>query len=270
MRVGIIGTGNMGATLCKGLANQKSYDIYIHDQNKEKAVELANQTKVTVSDSLKAMLEQTTCMILAVKPNVISVVLEEIKALQSTLSLKDSIFVSIAAGVTLKAMEEILGSDQKIIRAMPNTPALVNEGMTAICGNANLGQTEIEMVKTLFKSVGQVEALDESLFHAFIGISGSSPAYVYMFIEAMADAAVVAGMSRDLAYRCAAQAVAGSGKMVVETNTHPGVLKDQVCSPGGTTIEAVKVLEEEGFRGSVIEGVTACIEKSKQLSKKES
>ncbi len=150
---------------------------------------------------------------------------------------------------------------------MPNTPALVGEGMSALCKNSNVTDEELNMIKALFESFGEAEIVSEYLMDTVTGISGSSPAYVFMFIEAMADAAVLAGMPRQQAYKFASQAVMGSAKMVLETGKHPGELKDMVCSPAGTTIEAVKVLEEEGFRAAVIKSIVACIDKSKDMSK---
>lgn len=151
---------------------------------------------------------------------------------------------------------------------MPNTPALVAEGMTAVCPNANVTKQELSNVMLMLQSFGKAEIMPEGLIDAVTGISGSSPAYVFMFIEAMADAAVMYGMPRDKAYLFASQAVLGSAKMVMESGRHPGELKDMVCSPGGTTIEAVAELEKTGLRASVISGVKACIEKSISMTNK--
>ena len=174
--------------------------------------------------------------------------------------------VSIAAGKTIAFIENGLGSSEvKIVRCMPNTPALVGEGCTGVCANKNVEKEELEQVLALIRSFGVAEAVPESLMDVVVGVSGSSPAYVFMFIEAMADQAVAAGMPRKQAYQFAAQAVLGSAKMVLETGMHPGELKDMVCSPGGTTIQAVKVLEEKGMRAAVMDAMEACIEKSRQL-----
>ena len=178
---------------------------------------------------------------------------------------KDCIVVSIAPGKTLAYFEENLGRRVKVVRCMPNTPALVGEGCTGVCANKNVKKEELEQVLALIRSFGVAEAVPESLMDVVVGVSGSSPAYVFMFIEAMADQAVAAGMPRKQAYQFAAQAVLGSAKMVLETGMHPGELKDMVCSPGGTTIQAVKVLEEKGMRAAVMDAMEACIEKSRQL-----
>ena len=153
----------------------------------------------------------------------------------------------------------------KIVRVMPNTPALVGEGMSAVCTNSYVTADEKGAVLQILNSFGKAEIVSESIMDAVTAVSGSSPAYVYMFIEAMADAAVRGGMTRDLAYTFASQSVLGSAKMVLETGKHPGELKDMVCSPGGTTIDAVAVLEETGFRNSVMKAMDACIKKSKSM-----
>ena len=145
---------------------------------------------------------------------------------------------------------------------MPNTPALVGEGMTAVCVNSNVTGQELDTVKQILTACGQVEIISEKLMDVVVGVSGSSPAYVFMFIEAMADAAVADGMPRAQAYRFAAQSVLGSAKMVLDTGIHPGELKDMVCSPGGTTIQAVRVLEEKGLRSAVFEATDTCIKKA--------
>ena len=172
-----------------------------------------------------------------------------------------------AAGVTLDQLARALGHDRKIVRAMPNTPSLVNAGMTSVTPNALVTSEDVADVLNIFRCFGEAEVIAESMIHPVVGVSGSAPAYVFMFLEAMADAAVLGGMPRAQAYKFAAQAVMGSAKMVLETGKHPGELKDMVCSPGGTTIEAVRVLEERGFRSAVIEAMAKCMEKSEKLSK---
>ena len=175
--------------------------------------------------------------------------------------------VSIAAGRTLGYLKEAFGRPElKIVRCMPNTPALVLEGCTGICAGDEVPEEDLEKVVTLMESFGKASVVPERLMDVVVGVSGSSPAYVFMFIEAMADEAVAAGMPRKQAYEFAAQSVLGSAKMVLETEKHPGELKDMVCSPGGTTIEAVKVLEEKGMRAAVMDAMEACIEKSRSMS----
>ena len=175
--------------------------------------------------------------------------------------------MSIAAGPTLQMIEDYFQKSIKVVRTMPNTPAQVGEAMSAIIPNRNVTENELNQVIAIFNSFGKCEVVSEVLIDSVIAVSGSSPAYVYMMIEAMADAAVLQGMPRNLAYEFAAQAVLGAAKMVLETGMHPGGLKDQVCSPGGTTIEAVAKLEQEGFRASIMNAMEACAKKSKKMSK---
>ena len=165
-------------------------------------------------------------------------------------------------------LQELFGKPVKIVRTMPNTPALVGEGITGVCKNELVTEEELSYICKIFSGFGKAEVLSEKLMDVVVSVSGSSPAYVFLFIEAMADAAVADGMPRAQAYKFAAQAVYGSAKMVLETGKHPGELKDMVCSPGGTTIEAVRVLEEKGFRSSVIEAMKACVKVAKELGKK--
>ena len=171
----------------------------------------------------------------------------------------------VKAGVTIEQIEEYFGFEVKLIRTMPNTPALVGEGMSAICKNKNIHKEELEEVCSLFNYFGKYELLEEKDFHAFIALCGSSPAYVFMFIEAMADAGVKLGIPRAKAYKLAEQSILGSAKLALETGKHPGELKDSVCSPGGTTIDAVLELERNGFRNAVISAVEKCAEKSKTM-----
>ena len=224
---------------------------------------LKDEYNINVTLDAREVVKNSDIVFMAVKPNIFDGVLESVK----DLIRDEKIVVSIAAGKSISSIENIIGDDKKIIRTMPNTPALVNEGMSALCPNKNIEDAELKIVKGIFDSFGKSEVVGEYLIDSVIGVSGSSPAYVFMFIEAMADAAVVGGMPRKQAYNFAAQSVLGAAKMVLESGKHPGELKDMVCSPGGTTIEAVKVLENEGMRSSVINAVCACIEKSKEMSK---
>ena len=171
--------------------------------------------------------------------------------------------LGVLAGDYLK--EAFGRSELKLIRCMPNTPALVLEGCTGVCAEENVTEEDMEQVLALLRSFGIASVVPERLMDVVVGVSGSSPAYVFMFIEAMADEAVAAGMPRKQAYEFAAQSVLGSARMVLETGRHPGELKDMVCSPGGTTIQAVKVLEEKGMRAAVMDAMDACIEKSQSM-----
>ena len=265
MKIGFIGTGNMGSSIIKGISISKfveSENINIFDLDKEKVRTLVEKYGVNALSSEKELAENSDIVILAVKPHIIPNVLEKLKG-----NVKgNTIILTIAAGISISVLENALGADKKIIRTMPNTPAQVLEGMTAVCFNKNILENEKKTIFELLNSFGKSVEIEEKLMHAYTGISGSLPAYVYMFMEALADGGVLEGMPRDKAYKIISQAVLGSAKMLLETEKHPGQLKDEVCSPGGTTIEAVRALENGNFRGNLIEAVVACTEKSKRMA----
>ena len=262
---GLIGAGNMGRAILGGVLNEKLFspeNITVSDLYVPGLEALKKDYNVNTTTDSNEVAANAEAFIVALKPNVIESVLAGIKD-----KVGSNIVISIAAGKSIKDLERVLGSDKKIIRVMPNTPALSNEGMAALCKNDNVTDEELAEVVNIFSSFGKAEVVPEYLFDAVTGLSGSGPAYVFMFIEALADGAVLKGMPRAQAYKFAAQTVLGSAKMVMDTGKHPGELKDMVCSPGGTTIEAVKVLEEEGFRNAVIKCVAACTEKSIEMGK---
>ena len=251
-KIGFIGCGNMGKAILGGLIASGQVlpgQIWVYTPSPDKVTALHEQFGINAAESAQEVAQIADIIFAAVKPGIMIKVLSEIT---SSLN-KDSLVVSIAAGITLDQLARALGHDRKIIRAMPNTPALVNAGMTSVTPNALVTPEDTADVLNIFRCFGEAEVIAEPMIHPVVGVSGSSPAYVFMFIEAMADAAVLGGMPRAQAYKFAAQAVMGSAKMVLETGEHPGTLKDMVCSPGGTTIEAVRVLEEKGFRAAVIE-----------------
>lgn len=265
-KIGFIGAGNMAGAIIGGIIKSnlvESQNVIASAKTMTNLNKLKDEYNINVTLDAREVVKNSDIVFMAVKPNIFDGVLESVKDLIGD----EKIVVSIAAGKSISSMENIIGDDKKIIRTMPNTPALVNEGMSALCPNKNIEDEELKIVKGIFDSFGKSEVVGEYLIDSVIGVSGSSPAYVFMFIEAMADAAVVGGMPRKQAYNFAAQSVLGAAKMVIESGKHPGELKDMVCSPGGTTIEAVKVLENEGMRSSVINAVCACIEKSKEMSK---
>lgn len=265
-KIGFIGGGNMASAIIGGIlkAGIADKDHVMASCKTQASVErLEKQFGIKATTDNAEVASDADILFLAVKPNMFSTVIPEIKDRYN----KEQILVSIAAGQTIAAIEKAYGQEIKLIRSMPNTPALVGEAMSALVPNAHVEKEELAEVLAIFESFGQAEVVSEHLMDAVIGVSGSSPAYVYMFIEAMADAAVADGMPRTQAYKFAAQAVLGSAQMVLETGEHPGKLKDAVCSPGGTTIEAVAKLEETGFRQSVIAAQRACVQKSKDMSK---
>lgn len=264
-KIAFIGCGNMGQAILNGLiasGQVAASNIYVYTPTTANVSRLQQQFGIIPAQTACQAVQTADIIFAAVKPHILLSVMADL-----TGHLPDNaLIVSVAAGVTLAQLSAVLGSQRKIIRAMPNTPALVNAAMTSVSPNANVNQQEISQILTLFRCCGEAELIDESLIHAVIGVSGSAPAYVFMFIEAMADAAVLGGMSRQKAYRFAAQAVMGAAKMVLETGSHPGLLKDQVCSPAGTTIEAVRALENHGLRAAVISAISKCMEKSRMLS----
>ena len=264
MKLGFIGLGNMGSAILGGVIKQgsvKPEDIVVTDKSAMAVQKAAEMMKVSAVPENTMVAETADIIFLAVKPQIYEPVLREIAP-----KLKEGvIIVSIAPGKTIEWISQLLGGGKKIVRCMPNTPALVGAGCTGVCANELVSEQEMKNVMMFLNSFGKAYPVPESLMDTVVGVSGSSPAYVFMMIEAMADAAVADGMPRPQAYEFAAQAVYGSAKMVLDSKMHPGALKDMVCSPGGTTIEAVRILEEKGFRSAVFEAQKACVEKSKNM-----
>lgn len=264
MKLGFIGTGNMASAIMGGVIQSglfKPEEVIgsdLSESGREKAKSLYG---IRVTADNKEVVEKAEVIILSVKPQFYEAVIAEIKDLIKA----EQLIITIAPGKTLAWLLEQFGKEVKIVRTMPNTPAMVGEGMTAACHNGFVTEEELEYAVKILSSFGKVEVVSEHLMDVVVSVSGSSPAYVFMFIEAMADAAVADGMSRAQAYKFAAQAVLGSAKMVLETGKHPGELKDMVCSPGGTTIEAVRVLERGGMRSAVIEAMKACADIAKKM-----
>ena len=264
MKLGFIGTGNMASAIMGGIIKNNvipAEEIIGADLFAPGRERVQKEYGINVTADNKEVAQKAETIILSVKPQFYESVIADIKDVVTD----KQIIITIAPGKTLAWLAEQFGKDVKIVRTMPNTPAMVGEGMTAVCPNEHLTEDEIAYVKSLLESFSRAEIVPERLMDVVTAVSGSSPAYVFMLIEAMADAAVSGGMPRKQAYQFAAQAVLGSAKMVLETGKHPGELKDMVCSPAGTTIEAVRVLEAKGFRSSVIEAMKACVKKAKGL-----
>jgi len=264
MKIGFIGAGNMGGAILMGALKSgflTADDVLIFDLNRELTERWQSKYHVQCAQSNAHLAQECEWIVLAVKPVFLSGVLQEIRPY-----LNQKKVISIAAGWSVEMLKNACGEEAKLLRVMPNTPALVGAGLTALCEETTLEASSFEWAKKLFQTLGMVQVIPERLIDAVIAVSGSSPAYVFMFIDAMADAAVKLGMPRAMAIESAAQAVMGAAKMVLETKLHPAVLKDQVCSPGGTTIEAVQTLEEEGMRAAVIKAMVACAEKNQQMT----
>ena len=259
--ISFIGIGNMGGSMIRRLASSRdrSSEIGLFDVNAAAADTLSKELGVTKFESSGELVKRSDIIILAVKPNVVRSVLTGIK---EAFFSDDRILITIAAGLPISFYKDILGDSAKVIRTMPNMPAQVGEGMTLLSSDGLVNENEMAEAKAVFDNFGRTEIVDESMMNSVIALTSSSPAYVFMFIEAMADAAVQSGIPRKLAYEMAAQAVYGSAKLVLETGRHPAELKDAVCSPAGTTIEAVAKLEEKGFRDAVISAMKACTDKA--------
>ena len=265
-KLGVIGCGNMGGAMVRMIVKSgilKAEEILAADISGEQRARLNKDTGVSVTDS-NIQAASASCLLLAVKPQFLREVCDGIRGHLG----KDTLVISIVAGYTLAMLKEALGQpDAHIIRVMPNTPAMVGEGVLAMCRGEKVSDEEWAFAKGLLSCMGLVEEMKENLMDAVTGLSGSSPAFVFLFMEALADAGVRAGLPRAAAQRFAAQVLVGSGKLAQETGLHPGQLKDMVTSPAGTTIEGVAALEKNGFRYAVMEAVDAAVQKSKNLGK---
>lgn len=264
MKLGFVGTGNMAGAIMGGIIRAgliPPEEIIGSDVSEAGRAKVRQAYGIPVTDQNREVAEQAEILFLSVKPQFYAAVIEEVK----DMIREEQIVITIAPGKTLQWLEAQFGKQVKIVRTMPNTPAMAGEGMTAVCPNAYVSEEELNAVLRILNTFGKTEVVAEHLIDAVVSVSGSSPAYVFLMIEAMADAAVAEGMPRQQAYKFAAQAVYGSAKMVLETGKHPGELKDMVCSPAGTTIEAVRVLEERGFRSALMEAMKVCAEVSRNL-----
>lgn len=261
--IGIIGAGNMGMAIIQGLL-QKGWKekISFIDLSKQRCQWVYEQTGVVNKGSIEELISEAEIIVLAIKPQFYQETVQQLKYIYR----ESQILVSIAPGISIASIQQWIDEPIRIVRAMPNTPAVIGEGMSVLCfSEGYYTEEDRKAIHLLFESLGQVAYLEEYLMDAVVPISGSAPAYVYMMIEAMGDAGVLQGIPRELAYRLAAQALLGSARMVLETQVHPGALKDQVCSPGGTTIEAVRILEKKGFRSAIIEAMEGCYQKTKEF-----
>lgn len=263
--MGFIGAGNMGYPLLRGAIKAFGMDnVVFTDASKDRCEFVKKETGLDYLNDNKAIANSCKYILLAVKPQYFGSVYKDLQDLIKP----DQVVISIAAGITIDDLKNNLGQDVRVVRAMPNMPAMVNEGMSGVCFSADtFTDEEKTVVDQFFRSFGKYHIFEERLMNAVICANGSSPAYVYMFIEALADSVVKYGIPRNQAYTLAAQTVLGAAKMVLETGEHPGVLKDQVCSPGGTTIAGVAALEEYGLRNAVIKATDACYDKATSMIK---
>ena len=265
-KIGFIGCGNMGTAMIQGILESGKcppQEMMISCRTKKTLEEKKAQFGVQISTDNRDVAAFADILFVAVKPQFYAEVLEEIKDLLT----EEQILVSIAPGKTLVWFDEVLGRNLKVIRTMPNTPSMVKEGMMGMCAGARVTDADMALVRDLCSGFSQTEVIPEHLMDVVTAVSGSSPAYVYQFIEALADGGVACGLPRAKAQEYAAQMVLGSAKLVLESGQHPGALKDAVCSPGGSTIQGVRVLEEHGLRGAVMDAVIASYDKTKEMGK---
>jgi pyrroline-5-carboxylate reductase len=261
--IGFLGAGNMAAalvrgTVARGLAPSK---LTLLDVVSERSQTLAREVGARAAATTGELLAASSIVVIAVKPGSVPELLQQLRP-----DAAGKLFLSIAAGVTTQALEAGLGGEARVVRAMPNTPALVGAGATGLAAGRFASESDLIQTKTLLSAVGIVEILPEKLLDAVTGLSGSGPAFLLLAIEALADAGVHAGLPRDVALRLAAQTVQGTGQMVLATGKHPGELKDAVTSPGGTTIAGIRELENAGFRAALIEAVLAASARARELS----
>ncbi|HWQ79922.1 MAG TPA: pyrroline-5-carboxylate reductase [Anaerovoracaceae bacterium] len=267
MKFGFLGTGNMGGAIIRGYLAahpEEKKNVFTYDADADKLKALADELGVAGCGSMEELALRSDAIILAIKPFIFDTVVPELTAFYRT----GQVLVSIAAGISMGYIEKLAGKDGvKVVRVMPNTPAMVNAGMSALSRNRFIADEEFEPVLELFRSVGRAEVIPETLMDTVIGVSGSCPAYTYMFIEALVDAAEAGGMDREQAKTFAGQTVLGAAKMVLETGVDLVTLRKNVSSPGGTTIEAVNALQNNGFHDNIVEAFNAAVNKSKLITK---
>lgn len=261
--ISFVGGGRMAEALISGMLSSRSCkaeQIHVADPDSARLDHLKRQYGVQIGLTNHEAVVSGEIVVLAVKPQVIAEVLKEIGE-----ALAKRLVISVVAGVRIRRITEACGPQAHVIRAMPNTPAMVGEGMTALAIGPGVGEHEVACARRIFESVGRVVPVDEHFMDAVTGLSGSGPAYVFLMIEAMADGGVKMGLPRETASLLAAQTVLGAARMVLETGQHPARLKDQVASPGGTTIAGLHRLEQGGLRGLLIDAVEAATKRSQDL-----
>ena len=265
MKIGFIGAGQMATALAAGMAKkcQRELELSVYDPRsaaiESLAAECGSQTNVTAADSSQAVVDGCEVVILAVKPQVLE------KALEGINFDSKPLVISIVGGADMFRLRRIVGNS-RIVRAMPNTPCLIGMAASAYAVDEDVSADDAALVEEFFGAVGTIVAVqDETLIDSVTGVSGSGPAYVYTFIEAMIDGGVLVGLKREVARELAIQTVLGAAQLMKETGKHPGELRDQVTSPGGTTITALKALEETGMRDAIMSAVLVCTERAKEL-----
>ncbi|MCB9253303.1 MAG: pyrroline-5-carboxylate reductase [Bdellovibrionaceae bacterium] len=264
-KFGIIGLGRMGRCLIEGASKAallRKEDLSFTTRHAETAAKLAKDLGIRAAASNRELFESSDTIVLAVKPQNVSDVVGELKGLNS----KGKTLISIAASVRTEQLEQALGSKVAVIRAMPNTPAFVGAGMTAICAGAHASQGDLDRARALFAPLGRVAQVDERHMDAVTGLSGCGPAYIYLILDALTEGGIKVGLPRELATELSAQTVLGAAKMLQETGRHPAALKDEVTTPAGCTIDGLVELEEGKLRITLIKAVVAATERAKTLS----
>lgn len=262
-KIGFIGGGNMAEALIKGLlaGGFSTERITASEPSELRREHLGQEYGIALTVDNKELMRDCEIIVLSIKPQIADEVLNEV----SSVYADDKLIVSILAGVSCGQIEKHFAGSPRVVRVMPNTPALVSEGASAICCGHHSTKDDLNLVKQLFESVGNVQVIDERQMDAATGLSGSGPAYIYTVIEALADGGVREGLRRDVAHALAVQTVVGAALMVRETGEHPAILRDRVCSPGGTAITGVSTLEKNGLRTTLMEAVSAAANRSREL-----
>ena len=259
LSIGIIGAGNMGSAIIRGIiADYPKDKIMINDIDKSKLKIIQDETGIVISESIDKVIDLSDLLILAVKPDITVNISAKLKNYPG-------IIISIAAGISINTIKANAGGDKKIVRAMPNAPVNVKAGMTVMSHTNNLSVEEIDFIKSFFSAVGEVLVMDEKFMNAVTAISGSGPAYLFTFLQAMADGAVKLGIPRSESLILASQTILGSIKIFLDKKENPISLRDKITSPGGTTIEALNILERAGFSGIIMDAIEAAAKKSKEL-----
>jgi pyrroline-5-carboxylate reductase len=263
--IGFIGGGNMAEALIKGLiaGGLPTAALLVAEPSEERRTSLENRYGISVSEGNKPVAARSSIIVLSVKPQVAPAVLVEIGEVLSP----GKLIITVMAGIRTEAIEAATPDGTRVVRVMPNTPALVLDAASAIAAGRCATGADLSLTRRIFELVGKCWPVDEKLMDAVTGLSGSGPAYVLTFIEALSDAGVKNGLSRDIAFGLAAQTVLGTARLLLETHEHPALLREKVTSPGGTTIAGLHILENEGFRGTVINAVDAATARSKELGR---
>lgn len=267
MKLGFIGAGNMGGAIIRGFIKSnkvKAQDILVTRKNKAALEDMVNDLGITACENSALLAEKSDVIFMAVKPVMFPSVIDEIK---EQVKKCNSLVVSMAAGLTTDKIRDMFGFDVRIVRIMPNINAEILMSATSVCKNSTASDEDIEMIKDLFSSIGLATEVSENMFSVFSAIAGCSPAYVYMFIDALARGAQKMGMNKKQALEIAAAAVVGSANMFIKSDEHPQALVDKVCSPGGTTIEGLCTLEEYKFTAGIVKAVENIVKKDMDLNK---